>query len=498
MLSLLSNEKDKNMSKKLARFVIIVAMLVAWLVVIKMLFGDARDDKASGSSNPIRDVAEAQAKADAALAANARQDEFDDTAETFDEYCTRLDEWEAVSRVLFFKRSASFYFVDAQLIQLHFLGRDDITNFSLAVSVRVDGVLTAHSPHMINSNDELVVKSPWVVRDLSYSTLSARFDLALAVGGDLLSSSRFELVTLDVAVEERRRGGRSGRDLSLTVKRLFEPSASANRVKQPPTAMICTKCFYTHRGNDHVALRFWLELSKRAGFAHIAVCNQSTAYDARTAAMLGPGGPYAELVQVRHLRCVPNLLELGPDQASMYYQSFAQLKTAGEVDLLKIGVINQLVLNECYLTHVDKYAHVAMLDKDEAIVARETRGLDLDTKAVGDFLAANYARNEENTDELRRLTFDNFNCDRLGRPKPHQTNHTADDSGAPALLMAYVNEVRETMRVIDEDRSLYFDARFFFNAEFVDELAAALERVFFPSGSNDTQPAEAAQLEVFS
>ncbi len=75
------------------------------------------------------------------------------------------------------------------------------------------------------------------------------------------------------------------------------------------------------------------------------------------------------MVFINKLECIPNLissekkyfktnLDLVQKRSKLYYEYM-------------FDVINQVVLNECYLKHRDVYKHIALLDIDEAIIPKK-------------------------------------------------------------------------------------------------------------------------------
>ena len=386
-----------------------------------------------------------------------------------------------LGRDTFFKRSASFYLHDAGFIRLHSLSSAPFAAYELFVDVRVKNKLVVRG-HRIDTN-AIQTGAPWTVRGYSFGFLDARFNLSAL----LPSTSSFANLSTDVDIRVKVRDANTnkstGRELRVEAKLLL------GNFEAKRSAMVCAKCFYLSNERDLLSFRWWLELNKRSGYEHVSFCNQSIEASADFKRMFYTG-ENAHYLSVNDLTCVPNLQDMS-DSKPFYFTAFSSLEEHANglvsMDIYKIEVINQLVVNECYLRHVDKYKYIAVLDNDETIVPKKIAMLS--THDVERYLVQ-HTRNltlDSDVAALKKAVFDDIKCDRYDDKQnktPSRRRRRRSSSNSDALL-AYVDELKRTLS-LGEKRTVYFGQTFFVPNEFLIELSKALDTVFLVNGTNTT------------
>jgi hypothetical protein len=385
----------------------------------------------------------------------------------FDDYCNQFGEWEPLTTNatnqkinIYFKRSASFYFLDGAFFRLHFITTGHIgLSLNLSINVKLNDQLIIKE----NKVDSMNIVSPWTVGHYSFKFLDAKFDLNKKLIQKNVSYSMNDLLInnkLDIEIKVVETYSKQTNFIyNLKVKtKLLKSDFNSKK-----SSMLCAKCLYLSKPTDALSTEWWIKVNKNIGYEKIAFCNQSIKYDVGFNEMFQK---YADYLEISNLVCIPNLKST--QNKPNYLKYFNQIvDEKGTLEILSIEVVNQLIVNECYLNNFDKYKHIAVMDNDETVIPKMTKFIDLNQ--VINFLNELTTKNEL---DLHRIN--EIKCDRY-----------QNSSKINLLLDSYLNELNTRMKY-DKPKTYYFGQGFFFKNNFAIQLMKALEE-FFQNTSNKNE-----------
>ena len=232
--------------------------------------------------------------------------ELADSRSNFDDYCQIHGEWEQVDNVYYFKKSAAFYFLDAGFFRLNLIKSSRATPVLFYFHLKITMPGHFELTHKIESSQ---IESRWRVPNYELVFVEAKFDLSAFLtenSAQYESESQLVLNTsieITIQIEQvKRQAVMSKNSIGAKIKFLFK-----SHVKKPKYAMVCTKCLYTHQKDiNSIKLEWWLEVNKAAGYANIALCNQSISGHSNYRELFDRNKEYLLISQ---LKCVPNLLD---------------------------------------------------------------------------------------------------------------------------------------------------------------------------------------------
>jgi hypothetical protein len=182
-------------------------------------------------------------------------------------------------------------------------------------------------------------------------------------------------------------------------------------------SLLCAKCYFLNETSDYLSLKWWVEVNKVAAYDNVLLCDHG----------IEKGGPsfsrlfakHRDFLIIKKLECIPNL-QSNPNFIKHKYisdaRSMMKFGRTDEFDVTKLDVVNQIMLNECYLDHVDKYKFIAVMDIDEVIFPKFTTkvfGL-ADHVAYFSSIGINTTLTKNNTDTLKKAITSDITCNRYG------------------------------------------------------------------------------------
>ena len=195
----------------------------------------------------------------------------------FDQYCDKRGEWESIGRHYFFKRAASFYFVDACLLRVNFLADYSIiqSQFSIALAV------TINQQRFINLiNEKIETSMQWMVDEYNLMHMNVYFNMTkfLIDKGIKLDPDPCYLIDnldLKIVIYEKYLNESTNSEMPVTIKILKNAEDSKKK-----TALICAKCLRLSKtAQNSKLLKWWLELNQKIAYDHIELCNHSIQID---------------------------------------------------------------------------------------------------------------------------------------------------------------------------------------------------------------------------
>jgi hypothetical protein len=283
----------------------------------------------------------------------------------FDKECDKLGEWESLGRSFYFKRNALFYFQDAAFFRLNFIADQNVDESRFLIDVKIEFENQSVHTNIIQYKIEpeyIENTNQWMVQDYFLMQLDAKFNLsAILLMKNLTQVSQNKVLILRIKISELYSNTNSHSYLRVKVKNLLNPHNQKQK-----TAMICAKCFILNNTSYTIKLlNWWLELNKMIGYDRIEMCNHSIQFSENLVFK-------KNFLAIKNLKCIPNLQGIN---GKKYLDSNFGLKDAtnGEHNVYKYDIINQLVLNECYLNNFDKYKYISVFDIDETVLPKTTQ-----------------------------------------------------------------------------------------------------------------------------
>ena len=142
--------------------------------------------------------------------------------------------------------------------------------------------------------------------------------------------------------------------IHLKVKRTRHNEEKLNK------SIVCSKCVLPNE-KDINDLKWWFYLNSKMGHDFIDVCNplkeKSLLSQIKT--------EYGEFARIRHLNCFPNLSSQ-KNVVSPIFTTFDEFINAHNDNLSKsryimlrqMDLLNEIIINECYLDYFDKYRYI--------------------------------------------------------------------------------------------------------------------------------------------
>jgi hypothetical protein len=281
----------------------------------------------------------------------------------------RNEEWEQLTRLIFFKRSASYYFIDQSVLRLFFVALSGIEfNFQIHLTLKNENVSATFRLNQLNINCDIKTN----VYD--FCSISANFDLTKTLTTQLVEKMA-KVSSMEVHIVDQVSNLIT--QYPINVKMKYLKSNPINGIKKKGYA-ICNKCFNIRLDDtdSYKTYAWWLEINKRMGYDKAILCNVSMP---NTPEYNNVFYKYRDFIEIHQLKYTPNLINIissfskknkNGDSRS-YFRNYSELKGKGGSFSYKYsGVFQNLRINECYLDNVDKYEYIAVIDIDELIVPR--------------------------------------------------------------------------------------------------------------------------------
>jgi hypothetical protein len=280
----------------------------------------------------------------------------------------RNEIWEQINSDVFFKRSAAFYVIERKLLKIHFLQYCLFDgNFRGRVELELKNGKTYN----------IILDTSWQKQHITglgarylFRSLNFNFDLLSCISDvssydELMDKlSKFELFISTTDTNGTQLETLQGIDVNLKYINT-RPNATSPKTG----AIVCGKCVWFTP--DAVADVLWyIEVTKLAGYKKRVICNYSIPNTAEFNDLFEKNFDFVEINQLTYL---PDFVELN-NRSSIshkYLSGYSQLK--GEYKFFSLGSENllcEMMMNECYLHNIDKYAHIAVTDPDEVIMPR--------------------------------------------------------------------------------------------------------------------------------
>ncbi len=282
----------------------------------------------------------------------------------FQDYCDKHGDWYIIKRRgIFIRRTGIFYFLDANILRVQILIKPELIQtwrrffFGIILFKNSTFVskITIHQPN-INIHQHHTTKG--------YS--SAFFEVTLPNSNieQKYLSNEFDSMKL-VIIDKRsmKRNTSSIEYLSVKVKYMLVDKSKKKG------AMLCGKCLHLTKKDDFSNFRWWMLLQKKLGFEKIFICDHLIE---KNEAFSGLFAEHRDLLEIAELKCIPNLRDDShfPDQD--YLRSFNDMNDGQKLSFTEeiFEIINLVIINECYMSNIDKYNYIQVTDADELVLPK--------------------------------------------------------------------------------------------------------------------------------
>ncbi len=262
---------------------------------------------------------------------------------------------------MFIKRTGVFYFPDAELLRIQLLHRSSVpVHFALIIRISETSPL---NPNIQHERGQIHQQDTRLIHGCSH--LDFHFSL-LDTHLDLVSRLRFKQakkVQLQVKVYESNMNRSTKAFLDVQIENLKTDFESKKG------SFLCTKCFYMTEKADYVPLKWWLTLNRLSGYDGIQFCDHRVEKTPKFERLFHD---FKDFLSVTRLECIPNL-NSNPVYSRIKYINYTLLvyEDTAVFDVVKMDVVNQLILNECYLQNMHKYKYISVFDIDELVITKQ-------------------------------------------------------------------------------------------------------------------------------
>jgi hypothetical protein len=280
----------------------------------------------------------------------------------FTRFCEEYGEWEMLlDRQIYIKRTAAFYFVDANIFRVHVLVKNDksILNrtFSLELVINVNNqtVRTEIANELVHIQ----------VYDTVHEYAALFIEASLSMDGEL-NYSKQKVDSMSMIIVDKKTKTKTGRPLNVKIKNLLGDKTKKKGVMQ------CGKCLHMSKADDLSDMEWNIKLLKRMGYDKKHICDHMIEKDESFRRLFDE---HKEFLEMDELKCIPNLQNRASLLDQPYLKNYADLRVDNDDNVPQFDVVNMLIENECYLNNIDKYRFIKVADTDELVFPRQIKGL---------------------------------------------------------------------------------------------------------------------------
>jgi hypothetical protein len=271
----------------------------------------------------------------------------------FTKYCEDYGEWEMlVTRRAYVKRTAAFYFIDADIFRVQILVRGEslpLRTFHLRINFLKHHKIV--ETQFVNDSD-----IHYHNEEPEFVYMTRLIETRLKTRKNYPNSS-YDSMTVTVIDEATKL---ETAPLVVKIKYLLGDRATKKSM------MHCGKCINLSVKEDLADLEWDIKLQKKIGYdkKYICMIEQNEGFKRLF-------NEYRDFLEIGELKCIPNL----QDHALLLNQSYL----AKHTDLRdknynymvrKFDVINVLISNECYMNNIEKYRFINVGDNDEILLPK--------------------------------------------------------------------------------------------------------------------------------
>lgn len=278
------------------------------------------------------------------------------------DYCETQEEWLYLKdRQIFFKANASFFFLDLSLVTLNFIcNHSEPNDFLIRLNINfIYRKKIYNFNHSIENFNAQTLKSDLVYQTLDYRTLDFKFNFYNFLARKAIVLDPIENAEILVYISDSK--NTISKAIRLKFKKFF------NYPKR--YSYLCIRPVLLNNKKEVNKFKWWIEINRFiSGFDRIEII------ELRKKSFNLDQNYFGDIIKINKLNCFLN-------------QSFEDfINFENNKSLEKFELINELLLNECYLNNIDKYDLIAVYDLDEVILPRKYQ--DFSIKTFREFLVS--------------------------------------------------------------------------------------------------------------
>ncbi|CAF0918310.1 unnamed protein product [Brachionus calyciflorus] len=182
-----------------------------------------------------------------------------------------------------------------------------------------------------------------------YNQLDAEFNLKIFLAS--LGIKNFTNLEMFAELQEKFTTSKLNKPLRLNIKKIL----NTNKLDK---CLICSKMIVKDEYFYMKDLSFWLNLNNLSGYDRVHSYYMNSHNDKF---LLDFFTKSKDLLTISQVKCLPNLIN------ELKFKYFNKFEYIGEIMYIKMDLINEILINECYMQNADKYKYIAILDRDEVI-----------------------------------------------------------------------------------------------------------------------------------
>lgn len=192
--------------------------------------------------------------------------------------------------------------------------------------------------------------SDFIDGEFQYKTLEADFNLNNYLNGKIENLDMLQNVSISVLVFDIYSKKKLSKKIILKIK-------SLENKQYKKYSALCSKAVFLDSLLDVNKIKWWNKL------------NQLNFHKIDYFSIRKKSFRFENILKIRKLNCFPNLNKLS-NKSRKFLDTFEE-NTPKSVLYGKIDLINELLINECYLNNIDKYEYIGSYDSDELIITRK-------------------------------------------------------------------------------------------------------------------------------
>jgi hypothetical protein len=281
-------------------------------------------------------------------------------------------DWSYIQKNTFFRKK-SFYFIDKNILIFKFIGAKANVNYDFEVKLLITYNQTQKIAHVSKLKLDKLDSN---INDSSYSNYALFGYLKFE---DILKSFGLVFTHDDYYTNYKFR---SFKIEALIYENVFQTNISDNLLidmklwdmiiweKLERTPMVCSSLAYLRSKEDLENFRQWVEINKNIGYDAIKLFLFPIDINLRDDLfeMIEKNfGTYTDIIE---LSVVPNLIDFDLSNKQLYFKNLEDFLLQSNSSHEKIELINELLLNECYLNSYNYFGYISSYNIDEFIMPR--------------------------------------------------------------------------------------------------------------------------------
>jgi hypothetical protein len=373
------------------------------------------------------------------------------------------DEWEILNNNLFIRVKTAFYFIEKTKIVIFITCLDDAFGENLNYMKFAFNIKLYEKGNRQHKFAEFFVQNIQIAafsRKKPYQTnaqLEATFDLTLLKESQHIDFfNKIEMVLGIIAIDKRNNNFSSTNPDSINVKIKYRFSEKRN-------IYFCAENPIYLEDNNHVDLKWFIELNRLIGFDRFILSNNSVPNTNEFNKIFEKNKDFLEVVQYNYL---PNFLQ--PNSSQKFVRHYEDLTKKGVEffgDALQYTIpMDTMSYTECIHNNIDKANLIFVGDIDETFIPSRLSTFDTKQKSI-EFLSSLNLKNEIEVLKFKREFLNEEQCLKTNK------------------IRSYMDDIYRNSNISNE-LSVYFLQVTFLRDDLSEEIFSQLDSILINSTRN--------------